>query len=757
VENPEGWTIRDASNPGSVVRKIPLAGRIRCWALSPDGLWLVLGGDGGARVWDVETGEAVTGLLGHAGGVRSVDFSPEGSRLVTGGVDGVVKVWDLRGIRAMEKRVTLSGRVINQWRSFEAYPAAVGVDRQLVLAVRQDGRQTAVQVDLDTGREQPMPDYPGSLTCGAVLSGHTAGVWAIYDPEADPPSSSPQVGLWRQTGKTWKWTRLPHPVRVVGAAFDASDSRLVTLDASNGLRSWDVSRGALLFQTNLPGALGNAIMSKGAARWVQLGESNRVVTVSRLDGREVGTSTVRLEGAVDGMGISPDAGRLSLAMRDGSLRVLNLESAQSQRLPSGWLPTPVAMEWDGRGSRLIVQAGAGTAQIVDFRADAIQSVAGTGGGFPRTRVTFGQEDGWAVVRGEDESVWVIDVASGHPVSRKLRHAGRVRFSTVTRGGQWVTVSDPDQVWMGRMDPASDSVETLQRHARLGAGRQISRSGKLDWIEVPALIAMAGGAGQQGEAGTESQRLAAWQWERAGRPRTLLQAEAARFHLGQLGKGSNSAAEGTRRGTGEMETSALPDRFPGMDRRLVDLSVFYTHSFPGLADRPLASLPVGPSRIGSVDYDLRGLIRLEPAVYAGQLRAGGLVAPDSVPLTRCAGIPIQQTCRRIHFLMGSDGPLARMDHPVARWRIRYEGDAVREFPVVYGRQVYEWTSNPLSGKPGQVPHIAWMGRMPAPNGEQQAHLYAVEWENPEPGRKVAALDFVLGEENCRPFVVAITVE
>lgn len=49
---------------------------------------------GPARVWDAVTGEELFALVGHAGQVTCIAFSPDGSRLATGSVDRTVKLWD---------------------------------------------------------------------------------------------------------------------------------------------------------------------------------------------------------------------------------------------------------------------------------------------------------------------------------------------------------------------------------------------------------------------------------------------------------------------------------------------------------------------------------------------------------------------------------------------------------------------------------------------------------------------------------------
>lgn len=64
---------------------------------SPDGKRIVSGGDDSTvRVWDAETGQETLTLKGHTGTVGHVSFSPDGRRIVSGGDDGRVKIWDAR-------------------------------------------------------------------------------------------------------------------------------------------------------------------------------------------------------------------------------------------------------------------------------------------------------------------------------------------------------------------------------------------------------------------------------------------------------------------------------------------------------------------------------------------------------------------------------------------------------------------------------------------------------------------------------------
>src|SRR5207237_937429 len=62
--------------------------------------------DGTVDVVDSETGRVLAALSGQTGAAYSVDFSPDASRLVSGGADGRILVWDWR---RRVKLLTLTG------------------------------------------------------------------------------------------------------------------------------------------------------------------------------------------------------------------------------------------------------------------------------------------------------------------------------------------------------------------------------------------------------------------------------------------------------------------------------------------------------------------------------------------------------------------------------------------------------------------------------------------------------------------------
>ena len=110
---------------GNGARNIVLVGHnhaITHWAFSPDGTKLVTGGeDHTVRVWDLG-GDQVEQAPEHPGGVTAVAAALEGSRAISGGVDGTLRLWDLeKGIEI----ATLEGHR----------------DRINALAITPDGRR----------------------------------------------------------------------------------------------------------------------------------------------------------------------------------------------------------------------------------------------------------------------------------------------------------------------------------------------------------------------------------------------------------------------------------------------------------------------------------------------------------------------------------------------------------------------------------------------------------------------------------------
>ena len=66
-------------------------------AFSPDGKILASGnGDGTVQLWNAHTGQAQGTLTGHEYEVNSVAFSSDGRALASGGGEGTILLWEVQ-------------------------------------------------------------------------------------------------------------------------------------------------------------------------------------------------------------------------------------------------------------------------------------------------------------------------------------------------------------------------------------------------------------------------------------------------------------------------------------------------------------------------------------------------------------------------------------------------------------------------------------------------------------------------------------
>ncbi len=77
-------------------RRLNHGARPRTVVVSPSGRLIAVAGDTGAiQIWAVEESRAITELSGHVNGVNALQFSADETRLVSGGDDRSLRVWDL--------------------------------------------------------------------------------------------------------------------------------------------------------------------------------------------------------------------------------------------------------------------------------------------------------------------------------------------------------------------------------------------------------------------------------------------------------------------------------------------------------------------------------------------------------------------------------------------------------------------------------------------------------------------------------------
>jgi WD40 repeat protein len=293
-EREVGVTVRDTSAPKNSNRIVHAAAPFGA-VFSPDGRCLACVSAAGVTVWPApwQGFERYT-LRAHTGPATAAAFSDDGAVLVTGGGDGLVRVWDAQ-----------HGGDPTQFRG-RPESIALSPDGRRLLAggALLDAATGRVVRDFAAGRSALSRD--GRLVAVSSADG-TVRVW-----DADGPAEAPRFAFTAGKGEPSALT------------FSADGEKLACV-SSGGPRVWDLRTGEALPDPRSPLPREFVRAFSPDCRLVA-GCDGPVVTLRDL---ETGEEVCRLEGQVKGrcavsMAFSPDGRYLASAVPYERIRVWDL-------------------------------------------------------------------------------------------------------------------------------------------------------------------------------------------------------------------------------------------------------------------------------------------------------------------------------------------------------------------------------------------------------------------------------------------------
>jgi len=211
---------RDATTGKPIGKPFSCQESLRFKALSPDNSRLVTRNRGFLSLWDVTTGELVSKMLLRK--ARDVTFNPDGSRILTGGGDGVVRLWDAATLKCL-------GEFRQHQGTIDA--VAFSPDGSQFLTGSYDG--TTQLWDADTLEPIGKPLIHQSEVKGGVFRPDGTKILIGF--------ADGTVRLWDVATLSPIGTPMQHVKLVTDVAFSPDGSRLLACSIGGTARLWDAA------------------------------------------------------------------------------------------------------------------------------------------------------------------------------------------------------------------------------------------------------------------------------------------------------------------------------------------------------------------------------------------------------------------------------------------------------------------------------------------------------------------------------------
>jgi len=448
-------------------------------AYSPDGARVVTGGtDGNVLVWDVATRRVTARLDAGRGAVLGARYSPGGERIALGFEDGTVAVTD-PSLAAPRTLLRVQGRAVESVAfSGDGARVAAALGDGTVRVIAADGNGPARRL---SGHRGPVLGVEVSADGRRVVSAGEDGSVRLWDADTE-------VARVLHRGE--------EPERDV--AFSPDGSRIVGVGDDGSLRLWSVRSGEEETRVNGEGRQLRAVAFSADGRRLAAGGNDGVTRVWSVAG---GPPVAVLRGQrsrVYDVGFGPAGDRVVSAGDDGTVRIWDAGDTQAWTVPS--LTYGIDFNRDGR--LVATSSEDGTVRVWDTAAG-------------RLRASLSGPDGYTVAKfspAADTLVVSSDVAS------------RVRTWPVSATSAEVVVQLPRErrIEGARFDETGDRIVYVDGKGsivvrELASGRELRLGGTPDVVYGAEFSP----DGRQ-VAGVPERDVLLWNLDRPDRPERVLE-------------------------------------------------------------------------------------------------------------------------------------------------------------------------------------------------------------------------------------------
>jgi WD40 repeat protein/tetratricopeptide (TPR) repeat protein/tRNA A-37 threonylcarbamoyl transferase component Bud32 len=284
----------------------------------------VLTSDGGriARLWETSTGRPLGAPLRHGRNVRTVAFSPDGTRVATASHDcsaglmdsklSSIRIWDAATGRPL-------GPPIWQYRWVSAL--AFSPDGRVLAA--GDYGQAVRFWDATTGRPVGAPIAQQGIVFGLAFSadGKTLAVGTVVP--------TVEARLWDLATGRPIGNGMPHKNWVVDVAFSPDGRALLTRSHDSTARLWDARTAEPLTEPMQHQGCPVVAFSPDGRRLASAGGlENEVQIRDAATGRPLPGAVLGHASQVTALAFSPDGRQLGVGCKDGSARLWDVATAR---------------------------------------------------------------------------------------------------------------------------------------------------------------------------------------------------------------------------------------------------------------------------------------------------------------------------------------------------------------------------------------------------------------------------------------------
>ena len=485
---------RNSSMPISLQHERP----VESVAFSPDGTKLATGGnDNSIHIWDIATGEKLSTFNGHSDWIAFLTFSPDGSSLLSGSVDNTVRLWDVETgnqrllLEAMGGQFSTpafiqNGSLIiakdgNSVRTWDVNTGtakkvlASGLEEFAHFAISPDERLLAIRMADQSVRIRSASTGKGL----AAITGHSG---LVTDLRFSPDSRSLITGSTDGTAKTWdvrtgkNLLTLTHSGKIFDVAFSPDGETIATGSTDETVKVWNAAKGHHL--ATLKGHVDGlqAVAFSPDGRRLASGGGDHSAKIWNLPIGEP-RGILRGHGKSIALRFSRDGKTIFSAGDDATTR---LWSTIEERL-KGNLDDAGVLEVSPDGKEVAI-AGAKAIRIWSLSTGKVRQTIPVAE--PATVIAY-SNDGRLLIFGRwgDSKVQVWSTESGRQVCSFDAHKSGPSYIFFTKDGKTVsTLGDDDRVLV--WDPRScDPLNSFKGGADARYFTMVEKNGQLRVLEV----------------------------------------------------------------------------------------------------------------------------------------------------------------------------------------------------------------------------------------------------------------------------------